>query len=517
MRRRRCDRKALAVGVLCALVLAGCSSTHQSVRARDRRTAPTDTATASDGAAATAGAGSSADSGPTGSGGGVSAAAGSSGGRTSRSATAAGPAAGSAAVVPGASCARAVKIGVSFSSDEGAAFAAVGHPDNATGFTTYAQTLKQGYQIAVDQLNRNGGLAGCKVVLGFHDFSAFAAGGASSESQKECTDFAEDQHVFAVVPGIGGVLENSVLIECLAQHHVPVVWNGIKYTPSAADYTKHRGYLYQTAGLTIDRLRPAIPALARAGYFGAGAKVGILVADDGTGNNQRLVRDLWKPELAALHIPVSQFSYKGIDGFQQAGGTSSQFASAVLQFKNAGVNRVLFTPDGGDGLIFFTAAAESQGFRPRYALTTGSTPAGISNAPADQAKGAMAVSWQVNDLLNLNAPPGSFPAVPLNSSRTQCNKTYTSFATAHGAPVASFYPWCDALALLQTVGKAKVVSVAALLSGVESLASTFDPANAWAPARFGPGHYDGASAVRVLLWDSKIGQWGLTGPPQQVP
>ena len=62
-----------------------------------------------------------------------------------------------------------------------------------------------------------------------------------------------------------------------------------------------------------------------------------------------------------------------------------------------------------------------------------------------------------------------------------------------------------------------MVTVASLLSGVESLASTFDPANAWGPARFGPGHYDGAAAVRVLLWDSKIGQWGLAGPPQPVP
>src|SRR5207247_7365323 len=110
-------------------------------------------------------------------------------------------------------CAHVVKSGVRYSPDEGAAVAAVWQPDNATGFTTYAQTLKQGYQIAVDQLNRNGGLAGCNVALGFHDFSAFAAGGASGESQKECTDFAEDQHVFAVVPGIGGVLENNVLIE----------------------------------------------------------------------------------------------------------------------------------------------------------------------------------------------------------------------------------------------------------------------------------------------------------------
>jgi hypothetical protein len=411
-----------------------------------------------------------------------------------------------------------VKIGVSYSSDEGAALAAVGHPGNATGFTNYAQALKQGYQLGVDQLNRNGGLAGCKVVLAFHDFSAFAADGASGESQKECTDFAEDQHVFAVVAGMAGVLENKVLISCLAQHHVPVLWNGINYTPSATDYSAHRGYLYQVAGLTVERLRPAIPALAQAGYFDKGSKVGIIVADNGTGNNQRLVTNLWKPELAAMHIPVSQFTYTQIDSFQQAGGTSSQFASAVLQFKGAGVNHVIFTPDGGDGLIFFTAAAESQSYRPRYALTTGSTPAGMSDAAPAQGQGAMAVSWQLTDLLNLNAPPSAFPAVPSNAGRLQCNQLYGSYAKAKNAPVASFYPWCDALGLLQrTLGKAPSASVATMLAGVESLGTSLDPANGWAPSRFGVAHYDGATAIRVLQWNTKTTQWGLATPPQHVP
>jgi ABC-type branched-subunit amino acid transport system substrate-binding protein len=260
-----------------------------------------------------------------------------------------------------------------------------------------------------------------------------------------------------------------------------------------------------------------ISILNQAGYFDKGSKVGVIVADNGTGANQRLFNDLWKPELVALHIPVSSFTYTQINSFEQAGGTVSQFSSAVLQFKGAGVNHVVFTPDGGDGLIFFTAAAESQGYRPRYALTTGSTPAGMSDAAGGQGTGALAVSWQVSDLLNLNAPPSSFPAVPPNAARTACIQTYGRYADAHGAPVASFYAWCDALSVLRTALAHTAPSVDGLLSGIQALATSFDPANGWAPAHFGPGHYDGGSAVRVLRWDAKASQWALGPAPAPVP
>jgi len=515
MRTGRGTRRVVAAAAVCVpLAMSGCSSVTRepgAVSSRSPRSAGSTAGAAAVDAAAASGAGP-AESAATASGATASSGRSASSAGAPGSSVAAAAGGGPAAALP---CAQPLKIGVSYSSDEGAAFSAVGHPQNATGFASYAQALKDGYQLGVDQLNREGGLAGCKVALAFHDFSAFAADGQSGESQKECTDFAEDQHVFGVVAGLAGVLENRVLIECLAQHHVPVFWNGINYTPAAADYTSHRGYLYQIAGLALERLQPAIPILAQAGYFGRGSKVGIIVADNGTGNNQRLVKDLWKPELAAMHIPVSEFTYTQIDSFQQAGGTSSQFASAVLQFKGAGVNHVIFTPDGGDGLIFFTAAAESQGYRPRYAITTGSVPAGMSDAAPAQGEGALAVSWQVSDLLNLNAPPSSFPAVPSSAGRAKCDQVYGKYAAAHNAPVASFYAWCDALAVMQTALAGRPAAVAMLLAGIESLAS-FDAANTWAPARFARSHYDGGTAVRVLRWDTKTSQWGLGSQPQQV-
>jgi hypothetical protein len=420
----------------------------------------------------------------------------------------------SSASASAAACSQPLKIGVDYSGDEGAGLAAVGHP--SAGFTQYAQSLQQGWQIGIDYLNSHGGLAGCKVSLYAHDMPSLAADGFSGESQKECTDFAQDQHVFVAVPGLSGSLQNKVLITCLAQAHIPVFWNGIAYSPSEADFSAYRGYLYEI-GIAYERFGPFLPALAQAGYFGTGAKVGILLADDGSGDNQHLVNDIWLPQLKAMNIPTSVFTYSEVESFSDAGDASSQFQSAVLQFKTAGVNHVLITPDGGDADIFFTAAAEGQNFHPRYGMTTDSTPPGMADAPSDQAAGAMAVSWSVGDFINTAGGNSLPPGISSNSMRTLCAQLYSGYAAAQGEPVSNFYGWCDTLVLLQlALGHAPSPTPAALLSGIESLGTTFVPAETYGTSRFGPGRYDGATSVRVLLWSNQSGGWVFASGPESV-
>ena len=57
--------------------------------------------------------------------------------------------------------------------------------------------IQQGYQLGIDEINRTGGLAGCRAALAMHDFQFLANDGWDGESQKECTDYTEDQHVLA--------------------------------------------------------------------------------------------------------------------------------------------------------------------------------------------------------------------------------------------------------------------------------------------------------------------------------
>ena len=408
-----------------------------------------------------------------------------------------------------------LRLGISYSSDEAQGFAAVGHPQVAAQFANYVQTLKSGYQIGINDLNAHGGLAGCKVQAVYHDFSSLAADGFDGESQKECTDFAQDQHAFAVFPG---ALEDKVLLTCLAQAKVPVFWDVTTYNPTAADFARYRGYLYQPTGIVPDRWGPFMSDLDKAGYFGSGAKVGILLADNGSGNNQALVNDVWKPQLAAMHIPVTVFTYSQIDSFASVSDVGSQFSSAVLQFKVAGVNRVLLTPDGGDGLIFFTAAAESQGYHPHYGLTSDSAPAGMTAAPSDQAVGSMAVSWSTTDLLSLTSGSNPIPGIGTSPVRTHCDQLYSGFARANSEPVVSFYSFCDFLASLQSaLAKAPAPTVPALLAGMESLGSSFDSASGYGPSRLEANHDDGGTAVRVLQWSGTTKAFVPATPPEATP
>src|SRR5439155_18605399 len=122
----------------------------------------------------------------------------------------------------------------------------------------------------------HGGLAGCPIRLVFHDFKALTAAGFSGESQTECSHFAEDEHVFAVITGTGGALENKTLITCLAQHGVVTLWGSGMYAPSAADFAKYRGYLYEPSDITPDRWGVFIDQLARVGYLTKATKLGVL-------------------------------------------------------------------------------------------------------------------------------------------------------------------------------------------------------------------------------------------------
>lgn len=90
----------------------------------------------------------------------------------------------------------------------------------------------------------------------------------------------------------------------------PLFWNGIAYSPGEADFSKYRGYLYEI-GIAYERFGPFLPDLTAAGNFGSAANVGILVDDDCTGNNQHLVDDIWLPQLRAIHIPETVFTYPG--------------------------------------------------------------------------------------------------------------------------------------------------------------------------------------------------------------
>jgi ABC-type branched-subunit amino acid transport system substrate-binding protein len=259
----------------------------------------------------------------------------------------------------------------------------------------------------------------------------------------------------------------------------------------------------------MSRMGSFIDTLASGGYFDPGTKLGILIADDGTGRHQRLVDNVWKPRLAALGIPVvSTFTVsEPQDLGSSLGNTSAQQQSAVLRFKAAGIDHVLLTPSGG-ALSTFGPAAESQRYRPRYAMTSDDTPAGAATlVPKAQLTNSVAVGWlPVGDT-------GAQAAIPKNAATDRCLAIYKG-----QSPGFNVMQYCDAMFFLAAAyGAGGQATATALQTGAERLGRSYTSTNSFGPSVFGPKRYDGASQVRLATFDAAKGAYLYTGPLRPAP
>ena len=405
----------------------------------------------------------------------------------------------------GTTCQKALKLGVSYSTDISAGFGAVGQPDRAAEYAQYTEVVQRAFRHAADDVNKRGGVNGCPVQLVFHDFAALAADGFDGQSQRECSHWTQDDPVFA---GIPLTLETRVLIDCMAKRGAVTFFQTPRYTPSARDYRQYGQFLYQTNGMVTDRWKPFIDHLRTAGYFGKGAKVGLLVGRDGSGNNERLANNIWLPRLRQLgYDDVEVFHYNQISSFATVGDASSQMQTAALQFKTAGVTHLLFMPDGGDAVIFFGAAAENADFAPRWALSTQNAVSAFESVPERQREGAMAVSYSFLDL-GLEPDPRELADNPPNAARQRCANMMRGYTG--GQPPLYFF--CDILEFLRaSLDGAPAITAQALQAGAHRLGDRFQIASGYDRSFFGPGRHDGAQLVRVLEWTESRGWTYATG------
>jgi hypothetical protein len=403
---------------------------------------------------------------------------------------------------------------MSYSSDIGAGFAAVGNPGEAAQQANYVQQEQALDQRMADYINSNGGLGpACKVALVYHDFKALASDNFSGESQTECADFAQDQHVFAAIPT---VLEDKTLITCLAQYHVVDLYQPLSYNPNPNDLAQYRGSLYMPDWIGTRRFAPFIHDLAAAGYFGLGAKVGILLADDGSGANQYLVNNLWLPALKAMGITPDVFTFTQVEGYSDVSTDFSQFSAAVLRFKAEGVNRVIDTADEGDSTFFFTPTAQSQDYHPIYALNSDADTAGWYTESAGQRPGAYSVSWSEADL-GPASPSQIAAGNPASTNRAQCDSIFTGHTGS--IPATMMYRVCDDFFFLQAALKgASSVTPQTLLAGADRLGSSLSLADDYSNALIGPlNHYDGGTSVRVMRWNEAAQEWQYMSPAEATP
>jgi hypothetical protein len=399
---------------------------------------------------------------------------------------------GSASDVPSAAArpptGGTVKIGVHLSANAAAASAfGVALPEHSPAKV----------DAVVKWINAHGGIGGRRVQAVYHTTDPLQ-GSFDQQAQEACTDLTQDQKVaFAI--SAAQVYRDS-LPACFAKNRTPLVWD--VFYPTERNVVPAT-YLYRPAQPHTDRLGFVIDGLARHGFF-KGARIGIVRYDS---TKAKAISDgVLKPALKRHGLTVqSEFAVREPDSAAQAGDTAAAASNGVLRFRQQRITHVLFVPSGGAIPLLYLAAAESQGYRPRYAFTSLDAPYFVRDSvPASQLRGAAGVGWGPT----VDLGPERREAQGFSSGSRLCAEI--AKGAGYGADEAP-YSYCNMLFFL----KAALDGVPDMTSA--ALANAVGQATGYASSltfgtRFARGRHDGTAKARVFVWGDDWTYVGTTFP-----
>ena len=512
-RRLRWQRGAIAV--LLALTAAACGSTVQQTGSRgaaggsqqgggegglDAGSVPGG-ATSGDQSAGGIASG-------TATGGGSSATARRSGSTNSASASAGSGIAGTGAAGNGPGVdAKTVNVGIAYAVNSSAANAAIG----ANGVTQGDTKAEE--QALIDDINAHGGFAGRKVVPVWHEYDAKSTASADAQEQAACDDYTQDHETFAVMDSA-----RDPLLACLDKRGGLVVDSPLSASDGAR-FTRFPYYV-EVASMNLDRSAAALaPALGTQGWSAGWdaslgqprsqkAKVGIVAYDYPTfahAVDQVLVPGLAKVGLAPDAADVRRVTW--LQSNSDAGAVAAAISSAVLKFRQDGVDHVIVFDERGLLTLLFLKTAQSQHYFPRYGWTSQNGPQTFLDAgdvQPQQLVGSMGIGWlpqlDITPSQNLDNGPYS------NDARRRCVALYRSKgisfpdtnAEAGGLDI------CTQFWFFQAVGNALgtgPINRGRFMAAVERLGSSFQGAGSLG-LRFGPGQHDGIAVYRHYAYDA---------------
>lgn len=222
------------------------------------------------------------------------------------------------------------------------------------------------------------------------------------QMQVACDAFMQDHNAFAVV-GLG----HQALAECVEKRGgvtVDATFGVVGLDRARLAALPHT---VNVSAMAVDRAAEAlVPALVDQNWFAgwntalgapgpAPVRVGVISYDDPY--FRRAIERNLKPALAAAGHPAVVTEYVNHhQSLSDLSGQTTQVQSAVLKFASEGVTHVVNFDDNGTIGLFLTNAAESQGYRPRYGVTTGSEFQYLvqsGSVPREQLSGALGIGW----------------------------------------------------------------------------------------------------------------------------
>lgn len=369
------------------------------------------------------------------------------------------PTAGPSATTPaGATDTRPVKVGVVYLKGVATVASAIGIEGLDPG-DTVAQA-----KIAFNYINAHGGLAGRKVtVISYGIQSSTDAGAADSNQLAACAAMTQDAKVDFVLTIVNA---RPVMLECFAKAGVPILDDQAPFgTPTAFQWP----YLIQPGAIENSRLAPVlVDALWRQTWLTSKSKVGLYSSD--TPEARAIVNGPLKAALARHGLTAAKVI------FTTDGAALSQSSSHAVQFKAAGVDRIIpivFSP------LFLMNGANSQGYYPKYALTSTFGPGALleGTAPKRQLQGAAGLGWQSFLDINKGKRPASNDSTKLCLKLMADNDQGSNGAVTQGFQLNVCTPAFYLQAAANAVGS---VSAGMFKAAGQKLGASFVPGDTFA-------------------------------------
>ena len=354
------------------------------------------------------------------------------------------------------------------------------------------------YNALIAALNDQGGLAGRRIQPVFADTDT-ASSNWDADFEAACAKFTQDNNVVAV---LGYVFNHADNFEgCLASRGIPHLSTTFnvpdievlqKYpllVPLSTPRIERRSILKIDGGLLTGVLTKA-------------NKIGIVT--DTCPGTERAWSKVTEPYMRAKGLNVvSQAEIGCAHGSGDAASEAGRAGNLVLQFRTDGVDAIiLMTVSEGPGVLIIGNAAEAQGWRPKYIVSSLANGAVLGGQiPAGQAANVHGFGW----LPSQDVPPSLWPAQPPPAERCIALLTSKGIKLQAAADYQFAFNGCEALfayeaALNATGGRTDGPLV---VGAIEALGSTYTGVmNLEGRMTFSRTQRDAPSFARYFAFDS---------------
>lgn len=329
-------------------------------------------------------------------------------------------------------------------------------------------------EAVANYVNKNGGLFGRQLKIIVRDIKTVeTAQDPEGTAAVVCTDFTQDRKVFMVINSVT-TIDTEQFRACFAKVGTPVFSSASTILDTEA-MRSLSGLFYQMAMVPWDRLAPVfIDRLKALNYFsgwnqitgqpqaGKAPKIGIVSSSSPAGTR---VAKLLKATLQAK-------GYPNVFVYQWSVASEGQ-GNSVNYMAGNGVDHIIVTDLE---LTAFQISASTQGYRPRYGVSTYNDPyTNLElNSPRNANVGAIGIGWAPPyDVSDRNDPGGTEGAKRCLQLMKDGGQDFTNKRTARLFALAT----CDSILLAVDGAKAaNGLDAAAVYRGALSASPNFSVA-----------------------------------------